>query len=83
MIFEAGGTTIKHIYITRLVKMPIAFPPPAEQDRVCRHVNDVRDRLDAVLRRCDDSLRGLREYRQALITAAVTGKLDLRDEPAA
>ena len=35
MAFDAGGTTIKHIYITRLVKMKIALPPTeSEQARI-------------------------------------------------
>lgn len=34
MAFQAGGTTIKHIYITRIVKMPIPRPPLDAQRQV-------------------------------------------------
>jgi type I restriction enzyme S subunit len=77
MMFEAGGTAIKHIYITRLAKMPVAFPPLEEQARICSDVNTVRRRLDALSAKVTASVAVLREYRQALITAAVTGQLDV------
>jgi type I restriction enzyme S subunit len=78
MIFEAGGTTIKHIYISRLAKMPVAFPPRAEQEAIAKFVNERRDRLNALIAKIREGIEKLKEYRTALISAAVTGKIDVR-----
>jgi len=41
LIFEAGGTAIKHIYITRVAQMPFPLPSLAEQDKI---IDEVRVR---------------------------------------
>lgn len=79
MVLDAGGTTIKHIYITRLVKMRAAFPPRDEQHAICAFVNERRRELDSLLGRVSNAIDKLREYRSALISAAVTGKIDVRE----
>lgn len=56
----------------------VVLPPLAEQDEIARwSVEALRDRqrvADAVV----DAIERLQEYRTALITAAVTGKIDVR-----
>jgi type I restriction enzyme S subunit len=60
----------------------VALPPLHEQDRLrngIRSANDSATRTrDAVQRQVDT----LREYRQALISAAVTGQIDVSNEAA-
>ena len=41
MIADAGGGTIKHIYITKVVKMPIVVPSIEEQNTFLDFVNQV------------------------------------------
>jgi type I restriction enzyme S subunit len=83
MAFDAGGTTIKHIYISRIVKMPIAFPPSIEeQEDISTHINNVRNRIDALIAKVRGGVERLKEYRTALISAAVMGKIDVRKEVA-
>ncbi|TFH84865.1 restriction endonuclease subunit S [Billgrantia azerbaijanica] len=78
MIFEAGGTTIKHIYITRLAKMPIALPPLNEQKEVLEKINNENVRYLSLIEEAEKSAKLLGERRSALISAAVTGKIDVR-----
>jgi type I restriction enzyme S subunit len=80
MVFEAGGTTIKHIYISRLAKMPFAFPSRREQEVIAGFVNAKGDRLKALIAKIREGIEKLKEYRTALISAAVTGKIDVREE---
>lgn len=83
MVFDAGGTTIKHVYISRLAKMPIALPPTTEeQSRICQHIAVRRAAIERLLRRVRDGIDRLKEFRTALISAAVTGKIDVREEAA-
>jgi type I restriction enzyme S subunit len=78
MAFEAGGTTIRHIYITKLVKKPVAFPPAREQESISTYVNHFRPVLDSTIERVRREIDCVREYRTRLIADVVTGKLDVR-----
>jgi type I restriction enzyme S subunit len=80
MRYDAGGTTIKHIYITKVVKMPIAVPPLGEQIAISSYCRMQRSRLDALIENVEKGIGVLREYRTALVSAAVTGKIDVRGE---
>jgi type I restriction enzyme S subunit len=72
MIFEAGGTAIKHIYISRLTKMPVALPPVQEQVKIRGFISDQRGRIGALLGKVREAIDRLKELRRALISAAVT-----------
>lgn len=61
--------------IIRAFRVPV--PPLDEQDVVLRWVEKETLSIDSMRARLSESIDRLREYRQALITAAVTGKLDL------
>jgi type I restriction enzyme S subunit len=78
MLFEAGGTTIKHIYISRLAKMPIAYPPLSEQSAILDYVIERAEAFDALTAEAERAIGLLQERRMALISAAVTGKIDVR-----
>lgn len=83
MISEAGGTTIKHIYVSRLAKMSVAFPPIQEQQEISRFISGHRGGIGSLVRKVSEAVDRLKELRTALISAAVTGKIDVRSEAAA
>ncbi len=58
----------------------VPFPARDEQKRIVEYIRQELRRLDGVSTRITDQLARLREYRQALITAAVTGQLDVSGE---
>ncbi|MEZ5326648.1 MAG: restriction endonuclease subunit S [Verrucomicrobiales bacterium] len=78
MIFEAGGTTIKHIYISRLGKMPIAYPAIPEQEGICAYLDEETIKFDTLTAEAQRAIDLLQERRTALISAAVTGQIDVR-----
>ncbi|KAB2810007.1 restriction endonuclease subunit S [Phaeocystidibacter luteus] len=81
MEFDAGGTTIKHIYITRLAKMKVAFPiEKKEQERLLFAIEERIKSHDKKLSAIRREVELLQEYRTALISEVVTGKVDVRDE---
>jgi type I restriction enzyme S subunit len=80
MIFDAGGTTIKHIYITRLAKMRVAIPDNHEQQDICDFINLIRNRINKTIEATNTQINQLKEYRTALISEVVTGKIDVRNE---
>ena len=80
MAFEAGGTTIKHIYISRLARMPIGIPPKEDQNVISDFVGQKKTKADILIANIQQAVQHLHEYRTALISAAVTGKIDVRKE---
>jgi type I restriction enzyme, S subunit len=76
MIDDAGGTTIKHIYITRVDKMPIVFPDSAEeQAKIVCELNALAaecKRLEQVYER---KLTALEELKKSLLQQAFNGEL--------
>lgn len=78
MLYEAGGTTIRHIYISRLAKMPLAVPPKPEQSTINIDLRRKLGKQDALIKQAETAIALLQERRSALISAAVTGKIDVR-----
>ena len=56
----------------------IALPPVIEQRAIAAYLDCETDQLDALAARVESAITRLTEYRQALITSAVTGKIDVR-----
>ncbi len=60
----------------------LPVPPPAEQCDIADFIDCETDKIDSMIRKVDNSITLLREYRIALISAAVTGKIDVCTVPA-
>lgn len=60
-------------------KVPLPVVPEAEQEAIAEFIDRATSRIDLLITKTERSLELLREHRAALITAAVTGKIDLRD----
>jgi type I restriction enzyme, S subunit len=54
-------------------------PPRSEQALIISFLDGETDRLDRMIAKVEEAIARLQEYRTALITAAVTGKIDLRE----
>ena len=65
----------KHIY-------PLCFPCPSleEQSEIVSFLDRETSKIDALIAKVTDAIEKLKEYRTALISAAVTGKIDVRKE---
>jgi type I restriction enzyme S subunit len=77
MRFNAGGTTIKHIYVTRIVKMPVPVPSLPDQREVVDRVHEIDRHHQAVVGGLRRSIDLLAERRRAVISEAVTGRGDV------
>ncbi len=71
------GSTHKTIYVPDLQMLRIPLPPLDEQRQIVKQIREQNARID----RLSDAVRRqsalLTERRQALITAAVTGQIDV------
>ena len=57
----------------------IPFPPLPEQCAIAAYLDEETARLDDLVAKVETAIERLQEYRIALITAAVTGKIDVRE----
>ena len=71
------GATFKEITLETLRKLQFALPPRAEQEEVVSFLRREAGKLDSCAERIESQVLRLQEYRQALITAAVTSQLDI------
>jgi type I restriction enzyme S subunit len=60
----------------------IPVPPVQEQREIVTAIHHSAKRLDELMAKVECSITLLKERRSALITAAVTGQIDLREEAA-
>ena len=79
IIFDAGGTTIKHIYISTLSKMNFVLPPMHEQKTIVDELKSKLADMDQLIDQAINASNLLGERRTALISSAVTGKIDVRN----
>jgi type I restriction enzyme S subunit len=81
-VFTATGNpnTIDHLTAEKLRKHRFAFPPLGDQRAITAYLDREIAKLDALIAKAQEMIARLQEYRTALISAAVTGKIDVRGE---
>lgn len=77
-----GGVN-KNIHAENIKDQLIALPPPSEQRVIADWLVNEVARVEALIEVADHATQILSERRAALITAAVTGQIDVRGEAAA
>ena len=78
-----GGMGVPHLFQADLKKFDVLVPPLIEQRKIAKHVEFEASVIDVLLRKAESAIELMQERRAALISAAVTGKIDVRDwEPA-
>lgn len=74
------GATNNDLGLTRLVDISLAIPDLDEQQEITEFLDHKLANIADVGERIQDSINHLQEYRTALISAAVTGQIDVREE---
>lgn len=79
-VFIAGGNeaTIEHLPAEKLRRIRFAFPPICEQLIISSYLDRKTTEFDTLISEAEKSITLLQERRTALISAAVTGKIDVR-----
>ncbi|MEN5072330.1 restriction endonuclease subunit S [Isoptericola cucumis] len=72
------GSTHKTIYQPIAAGMSILVPPLNEQHAIVGYVGEQTSRIDALIAKTQEHIALAKERRAALITAAVTGQIDVR-----
>ena len=74
------GSTLSTIGMPDVNSFRVPLPPVREQEQIVSVVRKECGRIDALIAQIERAIDRLREYRIALISAAVTGKIDVRGE---
>ena len=81
--FMSNATTIDVIYSESLREVWLTLPPLMEQAAIAAFLDRETARIVALVAKVRDAIERLKELRTALISAAVTGKIDVREEVSA
>ena len=80
--FQSGSyltATINQLTVSTLNSFLVPLPPPSEQSRIVASLDSAEIRFESMFAHVETAIARLREYRTALITAATTGKIDVRN----
>ncbi len=78
-LYTRSNTTFdRRIKQNDLDNLPLPIPAIDEQHAIVRHVDEQTSRIDALIAKAEEHVALAKERRSALITAAVTGQIDVR-----
>nr|WP_259249057.1 restriction endonuclease subunit S [Salinibacter ruber] len=79
-VLKSVGSTMDNLNTDVLGALIVPVPPLSEQRRIARHIRKRISNLDTLIDVIQGGIGNLQEYRTALISAAVTGQIDVREE---
>lgn len=79
--FELIGTSATIVYVNQLgfENMPVPLPSEKEQMVIVSYLKQEKLKYQKMIRTIEEAIACLQEYRSAIITSAVTGKIDVRE----
>lgn len=72
------GATIRRANVEEIRSLIVVLPPASEQKTIADFINTETDKLDTLTTEAQSAIDLLQERRTALISAAVTGQIDVR-----
>jgi len=70
--------SIAHLTREKLKDVKFLYPPSVEQNSIADHIIKKTNEIDSLIKKHENSMDRLTEYRTTLISDAVTGKIDVR-----
>lgn len=78
------GSTVSHLRVEQVENIPVLIPPPNEAKQIHTELSVKKLEFLRLTQKAEEAIQLMQERRTALISAAVTGKIDVRDwQPAA
>lgn len=72
------GSTVKTIGMPDVKRLVTPVPPKSEQVQIVQKLDEQLAKMDLLIKKIETQVAAIVEYRQALISAAVTGEIDVR-----
>ena len=79
MIGAMGTRKDPNIGQDTIINRKIPIPPHKEQDLIVKFLDQKTQKIDTLITKATEAITLLKEKRTALISAVVTGKVDVRD----
>ncbi|MBB1295103.1 restriction endonuclease subunit S [Pseudoalteromonas sp. SG43-7] len=73
------GSTFKRINVDNIRNFAFVIPPLSEQDLIVSELEALTSKYDVLINNSTNAIELMQERRTALISAAVTGKIDVRN----
>ena len=73
------GEILHHLNTTKIKYAKILLPPLSEQQQIVSYLDTKTQQIDNLISKEQRKIELLQEYRQSLISDAVTGKIDVRE----
>ena len=77
--FFTDSAAVGQLSAIQISPYKICFPPIKEQRAISNYLDERIAQIDVLTKEIDSQISDLKSYKSALITEAVTGKIDLRD----
>ncbi|WP_341395557.1 restriction endonuclease subunit S [Arthrobacter sp. G119Y2] len=74
-----ASSSMQNLSYSDFLTVDLAVPPLSEQGEIARYLDGRTKQLDTLALKAQQAISLLRERRSALISAAVTGKIDVRE----
>lgn len=72
------GAGLPRLSVANLARLELPLPSRDEQQRIAGYLDEQTSRIDELISESEDLIALSQERRAALITAAVTGQIDVR-----
>ena len=79
LLLESVGSTMDNLNTAILSRLPIPLPPLSEQSSITGCLDRASERLDIIIAKTREQIAKFQGYRTALISAAVTGMIDVTE----
>ena len=73
------STNLASISVTDIKETPVILPPEKERKRILREVENTKSTVESSTQYAKSMIDSLEEMRKSIITAAVTGQIDVSD----
>lgn len=77
---QLSGSTIKNLSLYSINKIPIPFPNFEEQKKIVDYITIKTNEINTLISKSQQEIELLKEYKTALISEVVTGKVDVRNK---
>jgi type I restriction enzyme S subunit len=79
MLNRLSGGAMTRFTIDGISRFNVVIPPIEEQEEIVEYIEARTSQMDVLIAKAETAISFMQERRTALISAAVTGKIDVRD----
>ena len=75
----SNANTQKNLGMNTIDNLDFPYPSSVEAEQIANYLDDQTSKIDALIQKAESAISLIQERRTALISAAVTGKIDVRN----